>query len=79
MMLARVHVFAPQFAVLDRVSNTLSSEQLAHILQLLSAHSITYVTIGGPADRLENYDAVLEILDDGTWKWQSTSSERRGD
>ena len=67
---ARVCVFAPQFVFLDRISNTLSAEQFGRILKLLSDHSITYVTMGGLEERRDEYDAVLELLPSGAWKWQ---------
>ena len=63
-------MFAPQFVFLDRISNTLNAEQFGRILQLLSDHSITYLTIGGMEDRPDDYDAVLELSADGAWKWQ---------
>lgn len=67
---ARVCVFAPQFVFLDRVGNALSAEQLGHMLKLLTDHSITYVTIGAPEDRHDDYDAVLDLLPAGAWNWQ---------
>jgi vitamin B12/bleomycin/antimicrobial peptide transport system ATP-binding/permease protein len=66
---ARVCVFAPQFVFMDRISNTLNAEQFGRILKLLSDHSITYVTIAGLEDRRDDYDAVLELLPAGAWKW----------
>ena len=73
---ARVCVFAPQFVFLDRISNALSAEQIARILKLLSADSITYLTIGGPEDRPDNYDAVLELSPGGGWKWVPRAAEK---
>jgi vitamin B12/bleomycin/antimicrobial peptide transport system ATP-binding/permease protein len=67
---AGVCVFAPQFVFLERISNTLNGEQFERILKLLSDHAITYVTIGGLADRRDDYDAVLELSPDGAWKWE---------
>jgi putative ATP-binding cassette transporter len=67
---ARVCVSAPQFIVLDRISNALTAEQFGHILQLLAERSITYLTIGGMEDRPDAYDGVLELSSDGAWTWQ---------
>ncbi len=67
---SRLVLAEPQFAFLDRVCTALSAEQVAKIQRMLSAHSITYVTIGEPDDPLEHYDAVLEISSDGGWTWK---------
>lgn len=67
---SRLVLAEPQFAFLDRVCTALSQEQVAKIQRILSAHSITYVTIGEPDDPLDHYDAVLEISSDGCWAWK---------
>jgi putative ATP-binding cassette transporter len=74
--LARVLVSAPQFVFLDRISNALTCEQIGRILQLLSDHSITYLTVAGPEDRVDDYDVVLEIEHDGTWDWRPRTVNR---
>jgi len=73
---AGVCVFAPQFVFLDRIGNTLNAEQFGRILKLLSDHSITYLTIDGLEDWPDVYDAVLELLPDGAWKWQPRVADR---
>jgi len=66
--LARVALASPRFAFVDRISNALSPEQIEKILKLLSDRSITYLTLGGAEDRYDHYDAVLQILHDGSWE-----------
>ncbi|HYQ91536.1 MAG TPA: ABC transporter transmembrane domain-containing protein [Candidatus Competibacteraceae bacterium] len=71
-LLACLHVLlaAPQFAFLDRPDTTLSREQVNQILQLFLDDKIGYLTIGEPDESLDFYDAMLEIADDGSWKWR---------
>ena len=72
-LLAFTHMLlaAPRFAFLDRASTALSPEQVEHILTMLCEHAITYINIGEVDDRLDYYDAVLELTGDGGWKWTS--------
>ncbi len=65
---ARVFLAAPTFVFLDRPSTALGQAQAERILKILSEHSITYLTLGNTDDHLENYDAVLELHDDGGWE-----------
>jgi len=65
---ARVFLAAPTFVFLDRPSTALGQAQAERILKILSEHSITYLTLGNTDDNLENYDAVLELHDDGGWE-----------
>jgi putative ATP-binding cassette transporter len=69
-LLACIHVLlaAPRFAFLDRPDTALSLDQ---VMQLLSDNAIGYLTIGEVDESLDFYDAVLEIADDGGWKWKA--------
>ena len=67
---ARMFLGAPQFAFLDRPTTTLGVEQVDRLLQTLSDHSITYVTIGEPADLDHRHDAVLHVAPDGSWSFE---------
>lgn len=60
----------PRFVVLDRPDTILSHDQVNLMLQVLSDNSISYLTIGEAGESLDWYDAVLEIADDGAWKWK---------
>jgi putative ATP-binding cassette transporter len=66
----RLLLARPRFVFLDRISTALSPSQVDQILKMLSDHSITYLTIGDTDDTLDNYDAVLELAGDGSWKWK---------
>ena len=68
---ARLLLAAPQFAFLDRPGTALNHGQVDSILKMLSEHAITYLTLGNGDERLEHYDAVLELADDGGWTWRS--------
>ncbi len=73
---ARVLLAAPRFAFLHRQSTVLSPGQVDQILRMLSDRSITYLTIGDADDKLDNYDAVLELAGDGGWTWKLVSAGR---
>ena len=72
---ARLLLAAPQFAFLDRPGTALNQGQVDRILNMLSAHSITYLTLGNGDDPLEQYDAVLELANDGGWTWKPIQHE----
>jgi hypothetical protein len=38
---------------------------------MLSDNAITYLTLSNGEDKLEHYDAVLTLADDGSWTWRS--------
>ncbi|MGX2039902.1 ABC transporter ATP-binding protein/permease [Methylocaldum sp. MU1018] len=80
---ARLLLAAPRFAFLDRISTALSSEEAVQVMKMLSKSAITYITFSrwtpgrrGTDEKLENYDAVLDIAADGAWTWQPTQEER---
>lgn len=66
---ARLLLGAPRFAMLDRPGTALGPATLARVLEALSENSITYLTFGDRDDRVEAYDAVLELAEDGSWQW----------
>jgi putative ATP-binding cassette transporter len=67
---ARMFQAAPRFAFLDRPTTTLADEQVDQLLQTLTESSITYITIGEPSGLYHLHDAVLEVAEDGTWRWE---------
>jgi vitamin B12/bleomycin/antimicrobial peptide transport system ATP-binding/permease protein len=66
---ARVLHAAPRFAFLDRPATALSPAQEERVLQLLSARSISYVTITETDEPTDRYDAVLDLTGGGAWTW----------
>ncbi|CAL1239666.1 ABC transporter ATP-binding protein/permease [Candidatus Methylocalor cossyra] len=67
---ARVLLAAPSFAFLDRPATALEPPQVERVLALLDAASITSVVFEPAAVHPERFDAVLELLGDGTWVWR---------
>ena len=74
---ARLLLAAPRFAFLDRISTALNPEDVELLLKMLSRHSISYLNLSGSRhgkrnadDKLEDYDAVLELAVDGGWSWK---------
>jgi putative ATP-binding cassette transporter len=72
---ARLFIAAPKFALLDRLSSALDSEQVARLLGLLNERSITYVHFGEPDEPRHFYDAILELAGNGHWAWKSLAAE----
>lgn len=78
---ARLFLAAPRFAFLDRIRTALSPEEVSMILDMLRKQSISYLSLGRSRhghrdsdDKLHDYDAVLELMDDGSWHWQEVKS-----
>ena len=72
LVIARLILARPSFALLDRVSTTLAPGRLQQSLRRLSDHSITYIEFGESSESNELYDAVLEIDPGGAWSWRQT-------
>jgi putative ATP-binding cassette transporter len=70
LVIVRLILGRPSFAMLDRLTASLGSATLAECLRRLSDTSITYVNFDEAAQSLERYDAVLEIDADGGWNWK---------
>jgi len=73
---ARVVLAAPRFVFFERPRATLGASQADRVMSLLRERSITCLTLSDGDDRIEDYDAVLELGDDGasTWKAPGPSS-----
>ena len=75
---ARVVLAAPRFVFLERPRATLGAAQAERVMSLLRERSITCLTLSDGDDRLEDYDAVLELADDGAWTWKAPDAGTRG-
>jgi len=77
-LLAVIHIVlaAPQFVLLDRVGAVLSSDEVQRIFQLLGNSSMTTINIGAADEPREDYDAILECRDDGSWAWTDSQPEK---
>ena len=75
-VIARLVLAQPRFAVLHRIDTTLSPEQVSRTLRLLAAASITAIVFGD-RDGLDGlYDAVLDLHADGSWSFEPERRER---
>lgn len=68
--IARMLLAAPRFAVMQRLRSSLSESKFELVLSLLQESGITYINLG-KFEHLECYDAVIELLDNGTWAWEN--------
>ncbi len=75
-LLAFIHILLrePRFVLLDRPDTALSPEQVRLVLNKLNEHSITYLNFSQSSEPFDLYNAVLEIDEDGQWKWKPTKS-----
>jgi len=69
LVLARLLLAAPRFALLDRIGAALTPAQVEHVLDTLSRHGVTYLSVEHEDSCLERYNALLELHEGGSWKW----------
>ncbi len=69
LVLARLLLATPRFALLDRIGTTLTPPQVAHVLDTLSRNSVTYMLVDYGENRPDRYDAILDLHEGGSWKW----------
>jgi putative ATP-binding cassette transporter len=74
LMVIRLTLARPAFALLDRVSTTLGPAMLRRSLQRLTAGSISYINFDQDVESqpVGLYDAVLQIGTDGAWSWSQS-------
>jgi putative ATP-binding cassette transporter len=70
LVLTRLLLTRPAFAMLDRLSTALKPDQVRLALRLLDANAITYFTFAEDAETIDVHDAVLEIEVEGGWHWK---------
>ena len=68
-VLARIFLSPPTFCFLDQIQTGLSQEQAHQALDLLCESKITYINIGEIGNHDDCYTALLELKEDGRWKW----------
>ena len=69
LVLARLLLTAPRFALLDRIGTALSPSQVEHVLDTLSRNSVTYMLVDHGESRVDRYNAVLDLHEGGSWRW----------
>jgi putative ATP-binding cassette transporter len=75
LVLTRLMLARPDFAMLDRVNVALKPAQVRQALRRLEENSITCITLAEDAEMADMYDAVLEIDAEGEWRWRRTGRE----
>lgn len=68
--IARALLAKPQFAFLDHLDSSLNDEEFRSIRQVMARHGVTCVTLGNGKSPTADYDSVLELFPDGSWKWK---------
>jgi putative ATP-binding cassette transporter len=73
----QVLLAAPRVVLVDRIQETLTSNELSQILGMLSQASIGYLSNGDGAERSDLYDGFLDCKEDGAWTWVAAGSMSR--
>jgi putative ATP-binding cassette transporter len=69
LVLARLLLTFPRFALLDRIGTALTPSQVEHVLDTLSRHGVTYMLVDHGDSRMDRYNALLDLHEGGSWKW----------
>jgi putative ATP-binding cassette transporter len=69
LVLTRLLLTAPRFALLDRIGTALSPSQVEHVLDTLARNSVTYMLVDHGESPLDRYSALLDLHEGGSWKW----------
>lgn len=64
----RLVIAVPRFIFLDRVGTALNPPQVEQVMRALGRRAIGYISLGDASQRLDYYDAVLEIAVGGAWE-----------
>ncbi|HEX4592347.1 MAG TPA: SbmA/BacA-like family transporter [Gemmataceae bacterium] len=73
---ARILLARPRFAMFDRVGRGADPAIVKHVLETLTARSITYITLNEGAPETTLFDAVLELPGGGSWTWRPQAGPR---
>ncbi len=65
---ARIFLTKPAFVFLDRPGSSLSKNQIASVMDMLSEQGTGVVVLAKNGESQLKYDSVLEIHKDGTWQ-----------
>lgn len=78
LLVARVLLSRPRFALLDRPGSTLRSEQVELVLLLLRRRAISYMTFESEEHEahLRYYDILLSLEEGGAWTCRPVEGER---
>jgi putative ATP-binding cassette transporter len=66
--ITRILLAKPSFVFLDRPGSSLSEDQIASILEILSEEGIGAVVLSKNGESHLTYDATLAIAEDGSWQ-----------
>jgi len=69
LVLARLLLAAPRFALLDRIGTALTPPQVEQVLDTLTRNAITCLSVDHGESRLDRYNAVLDLHEGGSWEW----------
>ena len=70
LVIARLLVSQPSFAVLDRIGTALMPEQMAMVLQELRSADISHIVFSNNGHDEAGFDAVVQLSPDGRWTWR---------
>lgn len=74
---ARALLLKPNLVFLERPASALGAQELRRILSLLAANATSVMTIGRTDAALRSYDFILELEEEGQWRWKPIDAQRR--
>ncbi|RYD50030.1 MAG: ATP-binding cassette domain-containing protein, partial [Verrucomicrobiaceae bacterium] len=67
---ARALLTKPDFVFLDHLDAALDGEEFSRVRQVIARRGVGSIVFGNGKTSDSGYDAVLEVLADGSWKWR---------
>ncbi len=71
---ARLLLNSPRYVVLDEATSALDIKTEKHLYKLLKDRDLAIISVGHRPTLIEFHDSVLELVGDGNWHLQPTSS-----
>jgi putative ATP-binding cassette transporter len=66
---ARALLAEPDFVFLDHLDSSLDEDEFRRVREATARHGIAAIVFGNGKSLPDGYDAVLDLLADGAWKW----------
>lgn len=66
---ARALLAKPDFILLDHLDSSLDEDEFRKVREATARHGVAAIVFGNGKTLPGGYDAVLELLADGSWKW----------
>ncbi|MFZ4763587.1 MAG: ABC transporter ATP-binding protein/permease [Roseimicrobium sp.] len=75
LVVARLLISGERFAVLDRIATALNPDEMQRVIAALRSRGQSVLTFGNSTDNFGDYDAVLDLCEDGSQLWRKGGPE----